>query len=93
MLTMFAIKDNKTGAFAPPFFAAHTEQVVRSIRRTLTEKRPGDSYAEFPEDFALWSLGTFNQENGELVEEINHIANLVAFKTYNQGENNDKSAV
>lgn len=80
MLKMYSIKDEKTGAFNNPFFAAHTEHVVRSIRRTLEEKRPGDSFAEFPQDFSLWEMGEFNNETGVLSVNIQHIANLVAMK-------------
>jgi len=83
MKYMYAIKDEKTGAFHDPFFAAHTEHVVRSVRRTLSEKRPGDNYAEFPQDFSLWILGEFNHETGVIIENHQHIANLVAMKEMN----------
>ncbi|AXH72228.1 MAG: nonstructural protein [Microviridae sp.] len=86
MLNMYAIKDLKTGCFNQPFFATHVEQVVRSIRRGLTEKRPGDNYAEFPEDFALWLLGVFNPETGTITEQVEHIAALPVIGSLNKME-------
>lgn len=88
MLFIYSVKDEKTGAFMKPFSALHNEAVIRSLRSSISQKNPGDSIAEFPEDFSLWCLGEFDQDTGDISSFKSHILNLVDLANLNKGPSN-----
>lgn len=47
-----------------PIFAAHLVEVQRGLQQALNNAK--SLYAQYPEDFELYELGTFNPETGEL---------------------------
>lgn len=58
---MFSIYDKKSGSYMRPFFGLNSASVVRDLVHTL----PKDNVVALaPEDFSLWELGAFNDEDG-----------------------------
>lgn len=60
---LFSIFDDKAGAFQAPFIHTNEDTAVRALAASINE-RPGDMLAKNPEDFHLYFLGTFNDNEG-----------------------------
>lgn len=61
---LFSIFDNKTNAFAPPFIHTNEATAIRAIQGTIQE-RPQDMMSKNPQDFELYYMGTFDDNNGK----------------------------
>ena len=63
MLKVYALKDIKGNLFNAPFFVKSTAEAMRAFYRAyITEDTPVHM---FPSDFALYELGSFDEEEGE----------------------------
>lgn len=62
---VFAVKDAKAAAFAPPFFLHRMEVALRGFRDAV--KDPQHQMHAHPEDYALYCLGEFDDATGELM--------------------------
>lgn len=65
-IQMMALFDKKARAFKTPWFAAHVELGVRAVADAANNAPEMDIY-KFPEDFSVYHLGTFNDENGQMI--------------------------
>lgn len=79
ILQVMAVYDSKARAFAKPFFVAHIDVGIRAFRDHATD--PGTEMFKNREDFTLFSLGTFNDENAmmllrQLPEQVAFAANV-----------------
>lgn len=63
---VFSVKDSKAAAFALPFFLPRMEVALRSFRDAV--RNPEHDMHKHPEDYALYCLGEFNDETGELLK-------------------------
>lgn len=61
-MQVFAIYDAKVGAFGHPIFVRSEGEAVRSF--TTVVRQPGSQIHEFPQDFALYALGSFDEKEG-----------------------------
>lgn len=67
-MNMYSIRDKKAGIFIGPFFVRHE---IDAIRRCLGAMSDSASLlTQYPEDYDLWCLGKFNDENGDFQSEI-----------------------
>lgn len=60
---VFSIHDTKAGHFTPPFMAHNYADAERSI--IASTQQPGSMLGQFPHDFDLYFLGTFNDQSGK----------------------------
>lgn len=60
----FSIKDEKAGLFSPPFFVRHAAMAVRMAEQACMDKK--SNLGMYPEDFALYEVGEFDEERGTL---------------------------
>lgn len=58
---LFAIWDTKAEAFNLPFFCHTNGQAIRSF--TTEASNPESMLAKYPEDYALFELGTYDDSN------------------------------
>lgn len=65
IVQMFAVFDLKARNFGQPFFTLTPEVALRSFQTTVND--PSSMLNKYPEDFQLFRLGTFNDENAEFV--------------------------
>lgn len=65
-LGIFAIKDEKTEEFHPPFFQTTAASALRLFKTEINRADPNNQAYLYPEDFSLYYLGTFNQGNGKI---------------------------
>lgn len=76
MQILYAIKDDKVGAFANLFPAKCDADAVRSLQTAMRD--PQIQLSMYPEDFSLWKIGTFNQENGRFIQDDSQPVFVVA---------------
>lgn len=65
MLQMYAIMDKKSGSFERPFFVKHVAEATRSVQQAL--KQSESFLSQYPEDYSLWLVGSFDQSNGGIM--------------------------
>lgn len=59
--SMFSIYDSKTAAYLPPFFMQTKAAAIRAVSDTVAD--PEHQFAKHPEDYTLFFLGTYEDEN------------------------------
>jgi len=61
---MFAIRDRKIGAYKAPFVARNKGDASRMFAGAI--KQGNTQLSEYPEDFDLFFIGSFNDLSGQL---------------------------
>lgn len=61
ILEIFSVYDVKARAFGRPFFDQRQELAIRNITQAVRTK--DNPLCHFPEDFALYHLGSFDDEH------------------------------
>jgi hypothetical protein len=65
---VYSIKDAKSNTFANPFYSVNHNTAIRSFNQAAAD--PNTTISQYPEDFSLYHLGTYNDENGKLEAEV-----------------------
>jgi hypothetical protein len=74
-MNYYSIFDQKAGAYMAPFAALNDAVAVRML--TATARLPDNHLGQFPEDYSLFFVGTFDDEEGcFLTGEQRHVARL-----------------
>lgn len=79
---IYAIKDEKAEFFHKPFFLKTQVEAVRLVMDEVNN--PKSQLANHTDDFALYILGTFQEDTGTIVPQINgpkRITELSVLKT------------
>lgn len=64
---MFSVFDRKAKTFSVPFFSQRRELAIRSVASMVSDvSAQASMLARFPEDFALFQLGSFDDESAKL---------------------------
>ena len=63
-LYMYAVRDAKTEVFGQPIFQMSQSQAERSFETALLN--PNDPMHQYPEDYALFEVGVYDDNNGGL---------------------------
>lgn len=63
-INIYAIYDEKTDAFATPFFVTNDDIAIRSIKDVLLS--PDHQFHHYPLDFHLYRLGTYFPNTGAI---------------------------
>jgi hypothetical protein len=61
----FAVYDAAAARYLTPFFAPTVEFALREFRRAVN--KPDHQFNQYPQDYTLFHIGTFNPEDGELI--------------------------
>jgi len=59
---IFSVYDSKVGAYLPPVFQRSKGEAIRAMEAALNE--PSHAFAKTPDDFTLFHLGDYDDENG-----------------------------
>lgn len=89
ILKIFAVFDSKAASYLLPFYASNLPVGQRHFARGVADRSM--DIGQFPEDFSLWELGTFDTNTAVIVplpQPINHGLGIL----YRQGENQNASA-
>lgn len=76
-INLYSIKDTKLGKYCQPFTAPNNEIAKRMVTSTI--RAGGNNIADYPEDMQLYKLGYYNEDTGELVTELEFLANCTEF--------------
>lgn len=80
MLKLYSIRDSKTEAFNAPFKALTHPEAIRMFQQIM--ENPETLIAKFPADYALFYVGTFDEQSGRLmsVEQALHLVSALELK-------------
>jgi hypothetical protein len=67
---VFAIYDTKAKQYQEPFFARTVEVAIRSFKRAVNQQ--GTAFNEFPDDFILFQIGSWDSESAVLISTAPH---------------------
>lgn len=65
ILIMFAVFDSKAKTYLPPFMLKTEAEAQRAFSTAVNN--PQHNIGEYPADYTLFSLGTFDDETGQLL--------------------------
>lgn len=83
---VYTIKDAKSNTFANPFYSINHNTAIRSFNQAAND--PQTTIHQYPEDFSLYYLGTFNDENADFKAEQTpqFVANPTTVKKVEENE-------
>lgn len=77
-MKVFSLYDEKAECFNQPFFQKTIGEAIRSMSNLISD--PNTVPGKYPQDFTLFQVGEFNEQNGEMVPDKKSIGSLVEFK-------------
>jgi len=66
-MKVYAVLDTKLGAFGGIFLDVKDEAAIRGFSDGVNDPNPQNKWFKHPEDFALYRLGEYHQDSGELI--------------------------
>lgn len=74
-MRMYSLHDTKAGRFTPPFLASSDEEAKRIVYMTASTGQ-ASMLSQFPGDFTLYMVGTWDEDNGTVVPvELENLGN------------------
>lgn len=64
-MNIYTIRDDKASFYGTPFFSANDDVATRSFMRLTSDMN--SIVSEYPADFALYKIGNFNEDTGDIV--------------------------
>lgn len=74
MTVVVSIKDVKALTFLAPQTFANTDVAKRAVSQAISS--PGSVLHDYPEDFELYVIGSFDDTTGEIVKDFKFVCNL-----------------
>lgn len=71
-LTFYAVKDLMTERFMNPALSESDAVAIRQFKSNIEHI---NLWKDNPQDFDLWSLGTYDDETGEITAEMHKVVN------------------
>lgn len=79
ILEICASKDTVIGAYMKPFYAHNKNDAKRNWGASINFETRKENYDPSIKDLELYSLGTFNDETGEIKPKVEFIVNASEF--------------
>lgn len=76
-MKLYSIKDTKN-KFMKPFEEVNDDCAIRTCKTLANDDRT--MIGMFPEDYELWRIGNFNEENAELTSDLEFICRAIDHK-------------
>lgn len=86
MLKIYAIRDAKMETFNRPFYMPADGAAIRAFQDECNNKE--SELNKHPEDYALYELGLFNEDDGEIMGQTPKKLAEAAILIYREGEKN-----
>lgn len=83
LMSVFTVYDSKIAAYLPPFFMQTPGAAIRAISDCMMDKN--HQFAAHPEDYTLFYLGTFDNENAQYAMEETPKSLAVLIELINTG--------
>ena len=74
-LLVCSVFDKKVNAFMPPFFVRSQGEAIRSFTDACQDG--AHVFCKHPEDYLLFQVGEFNDENGALLQPVTGVVALI----------------
>lgn len=74
-LGIYVIKDTVVGAYQNPFYLHNNAEAMRTVKSALNTKE-NNPLKENAGDKQLYTLGTYNDKTGEIISNVQFMANL-----------------
>lgn len=71
---IYATRDSKTGEYNSPYFQPTDAAAIRLFRLEINRADTTNLLYNYPEDFELYRLGSFNLDAGEIRPELTLLA-------------------
>ena len=68
-MNVYSIFDTASGTYMRPFYTQADGEAVRMFNDLVTD--PEHAVGKHPEDYSIWRLGTFDDNKGDLKDEVN----------------------
>lgn len=68
MQRIYAIHDITAEVYTTPFYAINNATALRILCKAV--RTPGTSIFDNPEDFRLYSIGSYNEQTGEIIPHV-----------------------
>ena len=78
-MKIYSIKDTKVGAFKSPFYSHNDSVAIRSLQNVVNDPNAGELHLN-AEDFQLYRLGEFNDITGDILSNVEFVANAIDLK-------------
>lgn len=79
-MKIYSIRDHKAECFHRPFITMNEQEALRNLYQVAMDK--DTLFAHYPQDFALYYLGEFDEKDGKLNPEnpvhVTDILNLIS---------------
>jgi predicted RecB family nuclease len=79
-MKIYAIHDNKSKTFNTPFFQHTDTHALRAFKAEVNRQHDQNMIYLYPEEFDLFLLGTFNEDDGIIESELTKLTNGTALK-------------
>ena len=77
-LNVYSIFDKVATAYLQPFYMNNDEMAIRAVKPMLFDEE--HMFAQNPQDYCLYCLGSFDDSNGHLESNITSLGYLTNFK-------------
>lgn len=76
-MNVYTVRDQKAEAYLRPFFCKTNGEALRAIMDVLGDRN--HQFTKYPEDFAVFRIGEFNEETGMLIplQQIEFMWNII----------------
>ncbi|QXP08299.1 MAG: nonstructural protein [Arizlama microvirus] len=79
-MKLYSVYDKRAREFGSPMAMPTDAHAVRSFTQEVNREDTGNMLNQFPEDFAIYHVGDFNQELGQITGQHNMLLEGVAAK-------------
>ena len=90
-MNLYSVRDIKAG-YGNPYCMQNDEMAIRDIKLAVNSDKP-NIIKQFPEDFELTRLGTFDTETGIIIRKVEMIINCRELKTLEKIVEENKNKV
>lgn len=88
MIKIYSILDKIPGVYSNPFYLKSNAVALREIKYLINEEKQPNIFNTNIKDKALFCLGEFNEESGEIIsKKPEFIINLIDLKEETNNEN------
>lgn len=77
-LKLYSVLDKRAGFFSAPFGLRADVHALRSFTAEVNRKAEDNNMNRYPQDFALYRIGSFVQEDGTLIPTLDLVVEAIA---------------
>ena len=76
---IFAVYDEKAGAYLNPFFMPTDGMAIRAMRDCLRDEK--HQFSQYPEDFTLYRIGIFDDKDAVIISKKQTLTTILELKS------------